>query len=162
MTYKQNKLDLWGRLSIVLSSVCVVHCLATPFVLLLLPAISTFFSETLEQILVLSVVPLSLIGFIPTWLRHKDNRLLTMYIVSIAIILFSQFFLHVDHQHLAEDSIPVMAWVRTGVTFAGALLLARTVFQNNRHTHYCTHPHHQKDIVRPRPSDPHHENIPMQ
>ncbi len=128
--------------------------MATPLVLLLLPAISTFFSETIEQILVISVVPISLAGFAPTWLRHKDYRLLGLYVTSLVLILFSQFFLHVSHDQISGGSVPAMAWVRTSVTFAGALLLAWTVFRNNRHTHYCTHPHHHQDEARPRPETP--------
>ncbi len=153
-----NKITIFSKLSILLSSLCVLHCLATPIVLVLLPAIATFFSETFEQILVLSVVPFSLAGFLPTWLRHKDNKLLVIYILSISLILISQFVLHVNHLHLTDGTIPAMTWIRTAVTFSGALLLAWVVFRNNRHTHYCTHPHHHQDAARPRP-DAQHDNI---
>lgn len=158
MSSLQRRYDFFAKISIALSSLCVIHCLATPLILVLLPAISTFFSESMEQILVLSVVPLSFIGFVPTWLRHKNFILMFTYIASIFLILFSQFFLHVDHGQLHGGDLPFGVWFKTGVTFAGALLLAWTVYQNNRHTHYCTHPHHQKDTPRPRP-DPDHENI---
>ncbi len=146
---------LFARFSIFLSSLCVIHCLATPFVLLVLPAMATFLSETFERILVLSVVPLSLIGFAPTWLRHKNNRLMILYILSISLILFSQFVLHAGHEHAAGESASLMGWLRAGTTFSGALLLAWVVFQNNRHTHYCTHPNHHQDTARLRPD--HHD-----
>ncbi|MDG5766645.1 MerC domain-containing protein [Balneolales bacterium ANBcel1] len=155
--HSTGKITLFGKISIALSSLCVVHCMATPFVLLFLPAISSFFSEQLEQILVLSVVPLSLLGFVPTWLRHKNYRLMALYLLSIGLILFSQFVLHVPHG-AAGGGIHLQAWARIGVTFSGALLLAWVVFRNNRHTHYCTHPHHHQDTARPRP-DPTNENI---
>ncbi len=148
---------IFAKISIFLSSLCVLHCLATPFVLLLLPALSTFFSETLERALVLSVVPLSLIGFVPTWLRHKNHRLMICYIISISLILFSQFVIHAGHDHAAGSSITFLNWLKTGVTFSGALLLAWVVFQNNRHTHYCTHPHHHQDTARPLPE--HHDEV---
>ncbi|GEM_PF-548330 len=148
--------NIFVKLSIFLSSLCVIHCLATPFVLLLLPALSTLFSETIEIVLVLSVVPLSMAGFLPTWLRHKNNRLMILYVLSIGMILFSQFVLHVSHDHAEHGSISIMNWVRTGVTFSGALLLAWVVFNNNRHTHYCTHPHHHQDTARPMPD--HHSH----
>ncbi|MDI6400880.1 MerC domain-containing protein [Balneolaceae bacterium ANBcel3] len=133
-----------GKASVFLSSLCVLHCMATPFILLFLPAISVFFSTTLEHILVLSVVPLSLAGFVPTWLHHKNYRLLVMYILSVSLILFSQFVLHAGHS--SHDSID---WLSTSVTFTGALLLAVSVFQNNRHTHHCTHPGHHKTTPNP-------------
>lgn len=147
--------NIFARISILLSSLCVVHCLATPFVLLLLPALATFFSETFERILVLSVVPLSFAGFVPTWLRHKNYRLMLFYVISIILILFSQFILHAGHTHEAGESVSILNWLKAGITFTGALLLAWVVFQNNRHTHYCTHPHHHQDEARPLPD--HHE-----
>jgi lysylphosphatidylglycerol synthetase-like protein (DUF2156 family) len=145
---------LFYKLSIFLSSLCVLHCLATPLVLLLLPAVATYFSETVEIALVLSVIPISMAGFLPTWFRHKNYRLLWLYLISIGLILFSQFVIHTGHDQVAPGSMPTLNWVRTGVTFAGALLLARVVYQNNRHTHYCTHPHHHHDTVRPVPDLP--------
>ena len=151
MSLIYQKRNIFTRISILLSSLCVVHCLATPFLLVLIPAISTFFSESLERILVLSVIPLSLIGFAPTWLRHKDYHLVIVYAASIMLILFGQFFLHVNHDQLVPGSIPVITWLRSGVTLTGALLLAWAVYKNNRHTHYCTHPHHHQNTARPRP-----------
>ncbi len=149
---------IFAKISIFLSSLCVLHCLATPIVLILLPAMSTFFSETMEHILILAVVPLSIIGFLPTWLRHKNYRYLAVYVLSISMILFSQFVLHVSHDHIADGSIPLLGWLRTLVTFAGALLLAWVVYQNNRHTHFCTHPHHRQDAARPVADHQHHHH----
>ncbi|MEX0679992.1 MAG: MerC domain-containing protein [Balneolales bacterium] len=154
MNHIKQSYNLSGKLSIVLSSICVVHCLATPVILITLPAVSMFFSETIEQFIVLSVIPMSLVGFIPTWLRHKDYRLLGFYTFSIILIVFSQFLLHVSHDALIQGNIPAAAWLRVGFTFAGVFILAWTVFNNNRHTHYCTHPNHHQDKARPRPDAP--------
>ncbi len=139
---------LFSKLSIFLSSLCVIHCLATPLVLLLLPAMASFFSETVERIIVLLVVPISMAGFLPTWFRHKNYRLFWLYLLSIGLILFSQFVLHSGHDTASHGTASTINWLRLGVTFAGALLLARVVYQNNRHTHYCTHPHHHHDTAR--------------
>ncbi len=153
-----DNIPFWSKLSIALSSLCVVHCLTTPLVLLFLPAISTFFSETVEQILVLSVVPISLAGFIPTWLRHKNFLLMGGYIFSICLILFSQFALHIHHDPSSAEALPLTSWLSTIITFAGALLLAWVIFKNNRHTHYCTHPEHHQDQARFRPEPLHKEH----
>lgn len=150
--------NYFGKLSIIVSSLCIIHCLATPVILLLLPAIATFFSETIEQVIVLSVLPLSLAGFLPTWLRHKNYKLLAIYLLSIILILFSQFVLHIPHELSYDGTASRHSWIKTGVTFTGVLLLAGTIYKNNRHTHYCTHPHHHQDKARPRP-DAKPENI---
>ncbi len=151
---------LFGKLTLFLSSVCVIHCMATPAVLIFLPAVSAFFSETIEQILVLSILPLSLLGFLPSWLRHRDYRLLALYISGIFMILFSQFFLHVHHEHGAVGSLSLLAWARVGVTFSGALSLASSIFINNRHTHYCTHPDHDREVNHTEPES-YHKNTSM-
>jgi lysylphosphatidylglycerol synthetase-like protein (DUF2156 family) len=135
---------IFGRMSIFLSSLCIVHCLATPFILVLLPTLSTFFSETLERILILLVIPLSLVGFLPRWLSHRNYASLLLYSISILLILFSQFVLHSGHSHDASAGLAHLPWAGTTVTFTGAFLLAWVVYRNNRHTHTCTHPHHRK------------------
>lgn len=133
---------VFSRISIFLSSLCIVHCLATPFILLLLPTLSTFFSETLERILILLVIPLSLVGFMPRWLAHKNYANLLIYVFSVLLILFSQFILHSSHSHEAYASLAHLPWAGTAVTFTGAFMLAWVVYKNNRHTHSCSHPHH--------------------
>lgn len=141
MTHSRPEGNVISRISIFLSSLCVLHCLATPFILVMLPALSAFFSETVELVLVLSVIPISLVGFIPTWQRHKNYRLLLLYVASIILLIFSQLFLHEEHNGIIE-SASYMFWLKNATTFSGALLLGWVVFQNNRHTHFCTHPHH--------------------
>ena len=134
---------VFGQISIFLSSLCIAHCLATPFILILLPTLSTFFSETLERILILLVIPLSLVGFMPRWMAHRNYTNLLLYTFSILLILISQFVLHGTHSHDAITGLAHFPLAGTAVTFTGAFLLAWVVYRNNRQTHTCTHPHHR-------------------
>lgn len=142
MSLSGDHSGFFARASLILSSICVVHCLATPFVLLLLPALSTFFSETIERIIVLMVVPVSFFGFFPRWMRHRQYHLLILYVISLSLILVSQFHLHGDHAEPGAHADPGHYWVSSAVMIAGAVLLAWVVFRNNRHTHFCTNPDH--------------------
>jgi len=131
--------SLFSRSSVVLSSVCVVHCLATPFIILALPSISVFFSDTLELILILSVVPLSLAAFVPTWWKHKNMKLAIQFGIGLVLVMVSQFLFH-QHLHTSTDvSLHVPGMMSMAV---GAGILAWSIYKNNRHTHVCNVPGH--------------------
>ncbi|TVQ08334.1 MAG: MerC domain-containing protein [Balneolaceae bacterium] len=135
------------RLSIFLSSLCLAHCLAMPLVVLLLPALAHFFSETVEILLVMSILPVSLIAFLPVWNRHRNNSILRVFIISLILIFGSQFVFHGD-LFLNSDSANLMAgsfsiaFIRGMSMLAGSLGLAYSLYMVNRHTHVCTNPHH--------------------
>lgn len=125
---------LLSRLSIFLSSLCVIHCLSVPVVIILLPAMSGFFSSTLETVFILSVVPISAFGFFPKWLHHKNYGLLISYFSAVTLMLVSHFGFHHFgfHNHLTESFLLII----------GAAVLGVTIYRNNRHTHVCKNPYH--------------------
>lgn len=64
------------RLGVVLSMICLVHCLATPFVLAFLPvgAAMGFWQHGFHQVF-LTIIPfVALMAFIPGWKKHRDIR----------------------------------------------------------------------------------------
>lgn len=129
--------SLFSRSSVVLSSVCLVHCLATPFIILAVPSISVFFSDTLELILIISVVPLSLAAFMPTWWKHKNVKLAVLFGLGLALVMISQFLFHQHASSVESAQIPGML----SMAF-GAAILAWSIYKNNRHTHVCDVPGH--------------------
>lgn len=129
--------SLFSRSSVVLSSVCLVHCLATPFIILALPSVSVFFSDTLELILIFSVVPLSLAAFVPTWWKHKNLKLSIQFGIGLVLVMISQLLFH---QHTTTDvALHVPGMMSMAI---GAGILAWSIFKNNRHTHVCNVPGH--------------------
>ncbi|MEX0780741.1 MAG: MerC domain-containing protein [Balneolales bacterium] len=143
MLHTNNRRKLFSNLSIVFSSVCVLHCMMTPFLILLLPALSEFFSETIELILVMAIVPLSLTGFLPNWIRHKNYFLLLLFISGLAIVILSQLYIHAPHDSLTMQSgiADNSTYLKSILMFIGAMILAFSVFKNNKHTHVCSHKH---------------------
>jgi hypothetical protein len=135
------------RLSMFLSSLCLAHCLAMPLVVLLLPALAHFFSETVEILLVMSILPISLIAFLPVWNRHRNNSILRVFIISLILIFGSQFvfhgdlFMNSDSTNLMAGPFPI-AFIRGMSMLAGSLGLAYSLYMVNKHTHVCTNPHH--------------------
>ncbi len=133
-----SQTSIFSRLSIVLSSLCILHCLAFPFVILALPAAAQFLGNTIESILILSVIPLSILAFVPTWLKHKNRRNLQIYLGSLCLLLFGHFVF--SHAHTGGVSFESV--METILVISGALGLAWVIYRNNRHTHVCTNPHH--------------------
>lgn len=143
-----NNTPFFTRLSLLLSSVCLAHCLAMPLVILLLPAMAHFFSETVESLMVLSILPISLVAFLPVWNRHRNYTILKVFIVSLLLIFGSQFVLHTD-LFMMNDSATFqtgsfsMAFFRGLTMLAGSMGLAYSLYVVNRHTHVCKNPNHQ-------------------
>jgi hypothetical protein len=124
-----------------------------PVVILLIPAMAHFFSEKVELFLVLSIVPISLAGFIPVWMKHRSYKLLRIFAISLILILVSQIFLHNDLMLPDEANTFTMSSLSTTlfrglVMFTGAFGLAYSMYKVKKHTHVCKHPghhHHHHD-----------------
>lgn len=127
--------SLFSRISIFLSSICVIHCLSVPFIIIAMPTLSVFFSSTLETVFVLSIIPISALAFFPTWRLHKNYKLLTGYLVSILILVSAHFGYHsLQFSH---------HYIETILMLIGATGLAVVLYKINRHTHVCNNPHHE-------------------
>lgn len=104
-------------------------------------------NETVETALIVGIVPVSLFGFLPTWLKHRNFRLGAIFLVGLILIMASQFA--VGHHHdlsvaqILSQSEPMIDFiVRTLSMIAGVSMLAYATYKNNRHTHVCSNPHH--------------------
>jgi hypothetical protein len=138
----------YSRLAQLLSGLCLLHCLAMPFVVVLLPGVSPFFGDAFEFWITLSVVPVAAIGFIPTWLSHRNGFIAFKFAAGLALLVLGGTIFHESHEsvvHAAEGTAILEAGfsARTLISLSGALLLGFTMFRNNRHVHTCHNPHHQ-------------------
>lgn len=146
---ESSKTGIFSSLSAVFSTICVAHCMIHPFMILLLPAVAGFFSHALEVGLILATVPVSLIGFLPTWLKHRNRRRLWIYLGSVVLILVGQFAFHVDHEAYSTALAGLtpleiaQTYLKPFLTFLGALTMAWAMYTNNRHTHYCHNAEHE-------------------
>lgn len=78
------------RLGICLSALCVVHCLLTPVILLLLPSAQFFkfftMHESYHQLMLIILPLLALLAFIPGFRLHGDRRVFLWAVPGIASI----------------------------------------------------------------------------
>lgn len=137
MSEKVLDLTLSQKISLWLSSLCLIHCLITPFIIILLPAVSTFFSDTVEWILIISVIPISSIAFFPIWKNHKNRMRLYEFLAGISLVIIAQT---VFHFILQEGFITLL--FESLFMFFGVGLIAYATYKNRQHTHHCANLHH--------------------
>ncbi len=134
---------IWSRISIFFSSLCLVHCMVHPFVIMLLPLASEFVGHTMENIFIIMVVPVSLVGFIPTWLNHRNIKLISYFSLGLVILVAAQFLIPENGQLSGFGGTALKTeYFKSLFIFIGAGFLAWSTFKNSRHTHICKNPHH--------------------
>lgn len=126
---KKTWLDL---ASLGLSALCVVHCLALPFLVVLLPALTPFTGSWVHAALVLTAAPISLwaIRASHVWRKWQISAPIVTGLILLAMAAF----------------IPALAGIEVALSVIGAVLIATGHAYNylrNRpvhlHDHTCGH-----------------------
>ena len=79
---RSNGWDRWGALA---STLCVVHCLATPIIAALLPAITAYEGVT-HGVLAVAVLLFALLAFVPGARTHGKPDVLVLGLVGLTLI----------------------------------------------------------------------------
>ena len=113
----QNLLD---GLAISASLLCVLHCLLMPFLLILVPIISSTFvaGEEFHFALVVFVLPLSIIALFLGCSRHKDRTVIILGAVGLTSLVLIALF---GHDFLGEIGEKVATVISGTILAAGHL-----------------------------------------
>ena len=108
--------------AVVLSGVCMLHCLALPIALTILPIVNvTLLDEsTFHLIMMVVILPISVIALTIGCRQHKDKLTLTLGSVGLLILTLTAIFGH-NLLGLTGERI---------VTSIGGLILAAAHIQN--------------------------------
>ena len=121
--------------AIVLSGVCMLHCLALPIALTILPIVNvTLLDESTFHLIMMAVIlPISVIALTIGCRQHKDKLTLVLGSVGLGILTITAIFGH-DLLGLTGERI---------VTSIGGLILAAAHIQNYRccRNDDCAHEH---------------------
>lgn len=117
----QTPLD---RLGIMLSGICLFHCLLTPLAIILFPIISLTFAtdESFHKMLLWLVLPTSVCAFFIGCVRHKDAGVLALGLAGLTLMILAA---HLGHQALGETGERI-------ATTIGGLTLALGHIRNHR------------------------------
>ena len=128
----QGHLD---AIAVVLSGVCMLHCLALPLLLTISPILNvTLLSETVFHVLLLVfILPTSVIALTIGCRSHKDKITLVLGALGLSILTITAFFGHQLVGLTGERILPSF----------GGLILASAHIQNYRccRRDNCNHDH---------------------
>lgn len=130
---KKTKTNRWDFAGILVSGICILHCLAIPLILLLMPALSESLipEEDVTHVVLLGfILGIAGISFVSGFRVHGQWRPVAWMAVGVGFILIATFF---AHDHLGHFSEPIIAIV-------GSLALIRAHYLNH-HCKKCEHEH---------------------
>lgn len=126
--------DFWG---IVISGLCVVHCVAVPLVILIFPALGLRLlpeEDITHAVLLAFILGVAGVAFINGYRVHGQWRPVVWLVAGLILVIYATFF---AHKQLGHNWEPVFA-------IAGSLCLIRAHYLN----HTCkkcevAHQHHE-------------------
>jgi len=85
---------IWDKIGICASGLCLIHCLATPIMLLALPGFefSPGIDEHFHEIFAVVVVSSIMFAVYPNCRKHGHNDIILIALAGIILILISTFF----------------------------------------------------------------------
>lgn len=116
----------WDKLGICASGLCLVHCLATPVILLLFPTLKLAFLEhhLVHEIFAVFVVSSVLVAVYPQCRKHGHKDIIAFALGGVLFILGGIFFGH----ELGEE-------LEHGLTIVGSILLLTAHVKNIKVRH---------------------------
>lgn len=79
--------DRWDKLGIFLSSLCALHCLVTPLLVLALPMMGEFFeNEVVHVLMAVFVVPVGLFAFWSGFRHHRKVKVFALGVVGLTLV----------------------------------------------------------------------------
>ena len=129
------------KTAISLSLLCVIHCLVSPLIIVMLPGLTAlqFDGEAFHAWMVLAVIPTSVYALTMGCKRHKRYRLLVMGLVGLLFLLSAV---------LAGEQL-ISEFQEKMLTVTGAAIIALAHYRNYRlcrHKDYCACPQHSEEL----------------
>lgn len=113
----------FDRLAIGLSALCIVHCLAVPLVVAVLPIAALGLGGShFHGLMLWLVVPVSVLGFALGYRVHRNPRVVGAGALGVAVLAVAAVYGHDAWPELAE----------AGVSVVGSLVLAAAHWVNFR------------------------------
>ncbi len=124
-----NSPDWLDSAAIALSGLCLLHCLALPLVVGVLPALLPFVDGHLHAQMLLIVVPLSVVAIAIGYARHRSTRVVIGATTGLLLLIIGAT--------LAHDALGIVA--DRAFTISGAIVLAVAHFYNGLYSrrHGC-------------------------
>ena len=127
-----SKHYITDKLSICLSLCCILHCIALPVVIILIPSISSFWinDENVHIFLVLLAVPISLFAMLKSLKKHNNYKCIVLAVLGLLLLVAAIFMHdiglngeHVQEEHGHDEHSGIGETLETIFTVTGGLVL---------------------------------------
>lgn len=112
----------FDRAAIALSGLCILHCLAMPLVLLLLPFLGQFADGHFHLQMLIVVVPVSTVALLLGFRHHRQTTILVGGLAGMLLLFVGGTWAHNEFGVVADRLL----------TICGSLVLATAHFYNSR------------------------------
>lgn len=112
----------WDKAAVILSGLCLVHCLALPVFVAVMPFLSELGSGHLHAQLLLVVIPISVFAFTIGFRRHRSWTIVGFGALGMLVLAFGGTYVHSRYGVAADRAM----------TVAGSAILAIAHFFNSR------------------------------
>ncbi len=128
MDQNSNKSTDWlDGAAVVLSGLCLVHCLALPLIVAGLPFLAGFSEGHLHAQMLVIVLPLSIFALAVGYRRHRDRRVIAAGTVGMLLLIIGGTVAHSQYGIMADRMLTVV----------GALTLATAHYYNSALSRRC-------------------------
>ena len=95
MNITQVKKQFSDKLSICLSLCCILHCIALPVIILMIPSFASLWinNEKVHVILVLFAIPISLFAMAKSLRVHHNYKCISLAVIGLSLLV-SAIFMH--------------------------------------------------------------------
>ena len=112
MNIAQVKKQFSDKLSICLSLCCILHCIALPVIILMIPSFASLWinNEKVHVILVLFAVPISLFAMAKSLRVHNNYKCISLAVIGLSLLVGAIFMhdinfgseSHITHEEVAH------------------------------------------------------------
>ena len=133
----KKKGSTWDNLGLLFSSLCLVHCILLPFLIIAFPTVAGFFvkdAHISHTLLLIFILPAAGFAIYTGYNLHGQVKPLILILIGTALVAFGAIYGDkvFGHNHLMD----------TGVVILGSLFLVAGHLLNKNHCKKCAEDHH--------------------
>lgn len=151
----------WDQIGIVLSAVCAVHCILTPFIMLSLPIMARYYvaHPAFHVLIALFILPVGIWAFVSGYRHHHQKKVFYYGLPGLFVIALGPYLIH----RMGLDTMEIYLMVPASF----ALIFAHWVNQkacqscetHHQHDDNCNHESHSHSHAHPHVTpNPHPES----
>lgn len=132
---KTKKVTFLDKVGILISSLCLIHCLLLPVLIIAFPTVASFLNLTEDRshmFMILFLVPAAGFAIYSGYRMHGERSPMKWLFSGVALVVFGTFFVHDFLSHEWEYLFVIL----------GSIALVRGHILNSHHCKKCEEEHH--------------------